>query len=1020
MFAKQRYSTTYMLVSSRTKSLSKSSRSISGHNAIKLLRKLNIEHQNSVQHKQKTMDDALQIYDAIETEKDCFVINEFLRLCFDYSQPHKIHDIWHDIEQYHDKNPYRGRKSERFLQYSLLLKCLIKSKNNEPSKIQKYTQLLTWIGQRNYKLSIHIALLQKLISHCAQHDSIATLRLIQSLLHQHHNQIQIQSALILAFGVCKEISTAREIFNSITETNKHPDAIHAFMKSLIKNQLNTDALCIYDAHTSCVDTKCTILAAKACIATNDMKRANDIIERNALKDATLMIQFYERLSAFEEVEKIFDSIKDSERNTAIYNLMMKNYLVRGLCDKALMMYDTMEDTRRDEVSHLMGIKACTQLSDFDGGVAIHGKMDTAKMSIQMKTTLIDFYNRANHISNAEKLFDSIAVTERDCAVFNAMLRTFIDNEFNEEGIEFSEANIALANGYSLMLLLKACTQMCDFEKGKELIEGAAIEKMDRYLLNRLIEFYGYFGDVDRAVELFNADKATNNEYTVAAMMRGYLENEEYSSALQVYEDDDPNARDDVTHVLAIKACRKGGDLDKAMQIHDNIGAELGGETRIELWNILIGVYDDARDAKKALEVFDEIPDTKRDVVSVHTLMECYYHCGRDEEVVELYRNCNCEADLLIYITLLKALTNLSMYPFGEEVEHALRQNKMIAHAEIKMNLINFYGKCGMIQRCETIFNHEHYYHVGIWNAMLRAYGRNGDIQNTKTLFDAMKKEQIDIDPDVKTYAIVMNACNHCGNVEEARNIWNHELNDEIKSDKFVRCAFVDCMARSGALTETYSFLQEHSIGDAEAWSSLLSGCRKYDDEQLAEKVLREMKSRFGEDTLRMGAAAVTMSHIYAKHGAYDKLKQVREEMLANGWRQRLAKSTVDIHGKLHAFTAGMMVNKEIRRKMKTICDRLKDEYGFEHEFGAITRELKEDEEKESELRGHSEKLALMCALLETDKSNQIVINNNLRTCGDCHHFIKLLSQMEARTFILSDPNRVHVFQNGKCSCNDYY
>ena len=57
---------------------------------------------------------------------------------------------------------------------------------------------------------------------------------------------------------------------------------------------------------------------------------------------------------------------------------------------------------------------------------------------------------------------------------------------------------------------------------------------------------------------------------------------------------------------------------------------------------------------------------------------------------------------------------------------------------------------------------------------------------------------------------------------------------------------------------------------------------------------------------------------------------------------------------------------------------------------------------------------------KTSKEDQININNNLRTCNDCHNFMKLVSKIEDRKIILSDANRVHVFENGNCCCNDSY
>merc|ERR1712129_244500 len=107
----------------------------------------------------------------------------------------------------------------------------------------------------------------------------------------------------------------------------------------------------------------------------------------------------------------------------------------------------------------------------------------------------------------------------------------------------------------------------------------------------------------------------------------------------------------------------------------------------------------------------------------------------------------------------------------------------------------------------------------------------------------------------------------------------------------------------------------------------------------------------------------------------------------------------------------------IDEKLNDLSNRLKQN-GFVHNFRFITKRLDSDKDREYELMRHSEKIALAFALTKSeDNGNPIVINNNLRTCNDCHQAFKVFSAMEGRKVIVSDANRVHIFENGKCSCN---
>lgn len=69
---------------------------------------------------------------------------------------------------------------------------------------------------------------------------------------------------------------------------------------------------------------------------------------------------------------------------------------------------------------------------------------------------------------------------------------------------------------------------------------------------------------------------------------------------------------------------------------------------------------------------------------------------------------------------------------------------------------------------------------------------------------------------------------------------------------------------------------------------------------------------------------------------------------------------------------------------------------------------------------HNERLAIAFALLTTDIGQDILVIKNLRACGDCHVFIKLVSKVIDRQFIIRDLTCFHHFKDDICSCKDYW
>lgn len=80
----------------------------------------------------------------------------------------------------------------------------------------------------------------------------------------------------------------------------------------------------------------------------------------------------------------------------------------------------------------------------------------------------------------------------------------------------------------------------------------------------------------------------------------------------------------------------------------------------------------------------------------------------------------------------------------------------------------------------------------------------------------------------------------------------------------------------------------------------------------------------------------------------------------------------------------------------------------------------DEEEKETALNYHSEKLAMAFGLISTAAGTPIRIVKNLRVCDDCHTATKLLSKIYGRVIIVRDRNRFHHFREGSCSCGDYW
>ncbi len=85
---------------------------------------------------------------------------------------------------------------------------------------------------------------------------------------------------------------------------------------------------------------------------------------------------------------------------------------------------------------------------------------------------------------------------------------------------------------------------------------------------------------------------------------------------------------------------------------------------------------------------------------------------------------------------------------GEQIHRQLASDadseSILLETDVAVNLLNLYGKCGMVKSAESVFKHVRsgrpsvfYDEIRIWNAMINAYGRNGRLKEAVDLFDSV-------------------------------------------------------------------------------------------------------------------------------------------------------------------------------------------------------------------------------------------------------------------------------------------
>ena len=146
-----------------------------------------------------------------------------------------------------------------------------------------------------------------------------------------------------------------------------------------------------------------------------------------------------------EAIKIFDSKKDSNKSASCYNAMMKAYLENDMNDDVIGLFCSMDKDIIDDVSWLIGLKACCNMTDSKNGKKIHDiilndKKYTSGNNIEMFNTLITFYGKIGEIVEAVKIFGQTRSQDRSPVSYVVMMQGYLENNMSKDTIKLLFSN----------------------------------------------------------------------------------------------------------------------------------------------------------------------------------------------------------------------------------------------------------------------------------------------------------------------------------------------------------------------------------------------------------------------------------------------------------------------------------------------------------------------------------------------------------------------------------------------------
>ncbi|CAF4219046.1 unnamed protein product, partial [Rotaria sordida] len=276
-----------------------------------------------------------------------------------------------------------------------------------------------------------------------------------------------------------------------------------------------------------------------------------------------------------------------------------------------------------------------------------------------------------------------------------------------------------------------------------------------------------FGDIENAENLFQMMKK-KDIITYGTMMKGYVENNMNDKALDLFEQMPLNPNN-VIHIIVFNACA---------QILNDRGEEIGRKLLDQipkhfhndnaLLNSAIDMlmkFDDVQSAEKLFRTIE-----KKNIVTFGAMMNGYNINNEPFKCLQLLEEIKQHGFILdecVSAILINACARLGVISTCQSVIDQI-PSYLCNNQRIRNSLIHMWGKAGVVENAQKIFQSIESADVITYSSMINAYGLN---RMGLEAVDLYRKMPHHLRNEV-TYVCVLNACSHSGLLNEAHSIFN--------------------------------------------------------------------------------------------------------------------------------------------------------------------------------------------------------------------------------------------------------
>ncbi|KAL2981600.1 hypothetical protein AAZX31_13G298600 [Glycine max] len=667
--------------------------------------------------------------------------------------------------------------------------------------------------------------------------------------------------------------------------------------------------------------------------------------------------------------------------------------------------------------------------------------------LSVGNSLVDMYMKTGNIGDGRRVFDEMG--DRDVVSWNSLLTGYSWNGFNDQVWELfclMQVEGYRPDYYTVSTVIAALSNQGEVAIG---IQIHALVINLGFVTERLV--------CNSLINMLSKISVSWNSMIAGNVINGQdLEAFETFNNMQLAGAKPTHA----TFASVIKSCASLKELGLVRVLHC-MTLKNGLSTNQNFLTALMVALTKCKEMDHAFSLFS-LMHRCQSVVSWTAMISGYLHNGGTDQAVNLFSQMRREGVKPNHFTYSAILT-VQHAVFISEIHAEVIKTNYEKSSSVGTALLDAFVKIGNISDAVKVFELIEAKDVIAWSAMLEGYAQAGETEEAAKIFHQLTREGIK--QNEFTFCSIINGCTApTASVEQGKQFHAYAIKLRLNNALCVSSSLVTMYAKRGNIESTHEVFKRQMERDLVSWNSMISGYAQHRQAKKALEIFEEIQKRnlevdaitfIGIISAWTHAGLVGKGQNYLNvmvNGMLEKALDIINRMpfppAATVWHIVLAASRVNLNIDLGKLAAEKIISLEpqdsaaysllsniyaaagnwhekvnvrklmdkrkvkkepgyswIESKLSELNIQLRDA-GYQPDTNYVFHDI-EDEQKETIISHHSERLAIAFCLIATLPEIPLQIVKNLRVCGDCHNFIK-------------DSNRFHHFKGGLCSCGDYW